>query len=69
MSENTFHRVKDFFVCEPRGKVSVKHKGEVEMFFVEKIKPEYSEKAEGLVPNAAFEQAYQELQGLVPEGQ
>jgi len=69
VSEDTYHRVKDLFVCEPRGKVSVKHKGEVEMCFVERIKPEYSEHGEGLVPNAAFEQAYQELQGLVPEGQ
>ena len=68
VSENTYQRVKDLFVCEPRGKVSVKHKGEVEMCFVERIKPEYSEKAEGLVPNVAFQQAYEELQGLESGG-
>jgi class 3 adenylate cyclase len=64
VSEDTYHRVKDLFVCEPRGKVSVKHKGEVEMYFVEKIKPEYSEQGEGLSPNAAFQQAYEKLEGL-----
>jgi len=68
-SDNTYQRVKDLFVCEPRGKVSVKHKGEVEMCFVERIKPEYSENGEGLIPNAAFEQACQELQSLVPGDQ
>jgi len=69
VSEDTYHRVKDLFVCEPRGKVSVKHKGEVEMYFVEKIKPEYSENGEGLMPNSAFHQVYEELQGLVSGGQ
>jgi len=49
--------------------VSVKHKGKVEMCFVERIKPEYSEKREGLVPNEAFQQAYEELLGLESGGQ
>jgi len=69
VSEDTYQRIKDLFVCEPRGKVSVKHKGEVEMFFVEKIKPELSERGEGLIPNSAFHQVYEELQGLLPGAQ
>ena len=61
-------RVKDLFLCEPRGKVSVKHKGEVDMYFVRGLKPEFAEDPEGRVPNAAFLQAYQELQGMVSGG-
>lgn len=62
VSGDTYQRVKDLFDCQARGHVSVKHKGEVEMYFVERIKPEYSEKGEGLLPNTAFKQAYAELQ-------
>ena len=69
MSEDAYRRVKDLFVCEPRGKVSVKNKGEVEMYFVEKIKPELSERGEGLVANSAFQQVYKELQGPLPGSQ
>jgi len=69
VSEDTYQRIKDLFVCEPRGKVSVKHKGEVEMFFVEKIQPEYSERGEGLVPNAAFQKMYEENQSIEPSTQ
>ena len=61
VSEGAYQRVKELFVCEPRGKVSVKHQGEIEMCFVLGIKPEYSEKGEGLVPNAAFQKFYQGL--------
>jgi hypothetical protein len=28
--------VKDYFNCESRGKIAVKGKGEIEMYFVEK---------------------------------
>ena len=59
ISGETYRRVRDLFLCEPRGKVSVKHKGEVDMYFVKGIKPEFSEDPEGQVPNAAFHQAYQ----------
>ena len=34
--------MKDFFVCEYRGKVSAKNKGEIEMYFVNSIRPELS---------------------------
>ena len=39
VSERTYERVKDFFVCEPRGKVVIKDKREVEMFFVRGVQP------------------------------
>ena len=62
VSNDTYLRVKDLFECEPRGHISVKNKGEVEMYFVQGIKAEYSERGEGVVPNAAFKQAYKDLQ-------
>ena len=69
VSNDTYLRVQHLFDCEPRGHVSVKHKGEVEMYFVERIKPELSERGEGLVANSAFHQAYEELQNLIPGAQ
>ena len=39
ISERTYSRVKDFFVCEPRGKVMTKDKREVDMYFVRGVQP------------------------------
>ena len=36
ISENTFALVKDRFACTFRGRISAKHKGDVEMYFVER---------------------------------
>ncbi len=60
ISENTFFLVKDFFVCTPRGKLVVKGKGEMEMFFVEGIKSNLSLKEEGIEPNESFWQLVDE---------
>lgn len=35
ISSSTYHLIKDHFKCEYRGKISVKNKGEVEMYWVE----------------------------------
>jgi class 3 adenylate cyclase len=40
ISGTTYEFVKDFFICEYRGKMPVKYKGELEMYFVEGIIPE-----------------------------
>jgi len=39
ISERTYARVKDFFVCEHRGKVMTKDKREVDMYFVRGVQP------------------------------
>jgi len=39
ISEATYEQVKDLFVCEYRGKISAKHKGEIDMYFVNAIQP------------------------------
>ncbi|NJL12461.1 MAG: adenylate/guanylate cyclase domain-containing protein [Microscillaceae bacterium] len=54
ISENTYRLVKDFFVCHYRGKINAKNKGEVDMYFVESIRPELSENGAGILPNARF---------------
>ena len=38
ISKTTYERVAEDFVCTPRGKLKVKGKGQVEMFFVEGVK-------------------------------
>ena len=38
ISGSTFELVKDRFVCRYRGKIEAKHKGEMDMYFVEEIK-------------------------------
>ena len=42
ISGSTYDIIKDYFDCSFRGKIKVKNKGDIEMYFVERIKPEYS---------------------------
>ena len=55
ISLQTYELVKDLFEVERRGKVQAKGKGELEMFFLARIKPELSVNGEGLIPNGKFE--------------
>jgi PAS domain S-box-containing protein len=55
ISGSTYAYIKDYFDCTYRGKVRMKNNPEeVEMYFVNRLKPEYSEDEEGFLPNAAF---------------
>ncbi|MCS6821140.1 MAG: adenylate/guanylate cyclase domain-containing protein [Microscillaceae bacterium] len=54
ISGKTYELVKDFFECEYRGKLNVKGKGQVDMYFVRSIKPELSKEGKGLEPNKKF---------------
>lgn len=54
ISGDTYENIKEFFECTYRGKINVKNKGEIDMYFVERLKPEYSEDEEGLYPNDNF---------------
>ncbi len=58
ISQSTYERVKDFFTCEPRGKIEAKNIGEVEMYFLDRIKPEYSDDEYGIIPNRQFIRDY-----------
>ena len=54
ISESTYQIVKDYFACTFRGKIPAKNMGEINMYFIERILPEYSEDDEGFTANAAF---------------
>ena len=52
ISGTTYEFVKEFFTCEYRGKMPVKYKGELEMYFVNGIIPELCDENGG--PNRKF---------------
>ncbi|HEY9124086.1 MAG TPA: adenylate/guanylate cyclase domain-containing protein, partial [Bacteroidales bacterium] len=54
ISGSTFNIIKDYFDCSYRGKIKVKNKGEIDMYFVNRIIPEFSADKEGLEPNEKF---------------
>ncbi len=57
ISGTTYEFVKDFFTCEYRGKMPVKYKGELDMYFVNGIIPELA--GEDGEPNGRFMQKLQ----------
>ena len=54
ISGDTYEYVKDFFICTYRGQVAAKNKGHVDMYFVERIREEYSADDLGRKPNPTF---------------
>lgn len=52
ISGTTYEFVKDFFICKYRGKMPVKYKGEIDMYFVEGIREELRD--ENKRPNRKF---------------
>ncbi len=50
----TYNMIKDFFVCEYRGKMPIKYKGETDMYFVKGIIPALSVNNQGKVPTRNF---------------
>jgi adenylate cyclase len=53
ISSETYKFVKDYFICEYRGKLPVKYKGNIDMYFVKGLRPELSINLGGL-PNRKF---------------
>lgn len=49
----TYDYVRDFFICEYRGKMPVKYKGELDMYFVNGIRPEMRQEGKN-EPNQKF---------------
>jgi ligand-binding sensor domain-containing protein/class 3 adenylate cyclase/predicted metal-dependent HD superfamily phosphohydrolase len=56
ISGTTFKFIEPYFECTFRGKVQSKSKGMIDMFTVERIKPELSRNSEGIYPNERFQQ-------------
>lgn len=61
ISETTYKYIKDFFVCEHRGKIDAKNKGKIDMYFVNSIIPDLSIDGEGIFPNEKFKKIISEL--------
>lgn len=49
----TYSLVKEYFICEYRGKLPVKYKGNIDMYFVKGLRPELSVNL-GTLPNRRF---------------
>lgn len=47
----TYQYVKDFFECQYRGKMPIKYKGETDMYFIKRLKPEFATDEQGIFPN------------------
>jgi adenylate cyclase len=54
ISVMTYELVKEFFDCEYFGKLPVKYKGDLQMYRVKGLKPEFSVDELGKLPNEAF---------------
>jgi len=62
ISVMTYELIKEFFLCEYYGKLPVKYKGDLEMFEVQGIRPEYSRDGAGEVPNEKFDTKFKLIQ-------
>jgi adenylate cyclase len=49
----TYGMVKEYFICEYRGKLPVKYKGNIDMYFVNGLRPELAVDLKG-IPNKRF---------------
>ncbi|RLD86473.1 MAG: guanylate cyclase [Bacteroidetes bacterium] len=59
MSIMTYEMVKPYFDCEYHGKIPVKYQGDMEMYFLKRIKKKYSEDRKiGTKPNEIFRVKY-----------
>lgn len=54
ISGATYHEIKPYFDCEYRGKLPVKNKGAIDMYYVHRIKPMFSIDGKGIEPNDRF---------------
>ena len=54
ISGATYEEIKEYFDCEYRGKLPVKNKGAIDMYYVHRIKPDLSIDAKGIEPNEKF---------------
>jgi len=62
ISVMTYELIKEFFICEYYGKLPVKYKGDLEMFVVNGIRPEFSKNGRGKVPNENFNTKFKLIQ-------
>jgi adenylate cyclase len=61
ISSATYQSVEAFFACQHRGKITAKNKGEIDMYFVDGIRPDLSVGGEGKLPNDRFFDLYKRM--------
>lgn len=54
VSGDTYNCIKDWFECEYRGKIEAKNVGKIDMYYVNRLMPEFSIDDMGLIPNEEF---------------
>ncbi len=54
ISGDTYELIKEYFDCKHRGKIEVKNRGEIDMYFVERLKPQFALDEFGVKPNERF---------------
>ncbi len=54
ISGSTYKYVYPYFDCTYRGKIEARNKGQIDMYFLERLKKEYSADKEGVFPNSLF---------------
>jgi class 3 adenylate cyclase len=54
ISGDTHKYIEEYFDCEHRGKIEAKNKGEIDMYFVHGLKPEYADAGSNIKPNKKF---------------
>ncbi|MCK4661608.1 MAG: HD domain-containing protein [Bacteroidales bacterium] len=59
ISAMTYEFVKDYFICEYRGKMPIKYMGDIDMYTVKSFRPELSTDKKGLIPNKNFRTKFQ----------
>ena len=61
ISETTFQQVKEAFETEALGEVASGKKGDLSMYTLKRLIPEFSEDTDGLKPNDVFDQKFANL--------
>ncbi|MCB1190661.1 MAG: hypothetical protein H7A23_25020 [Leptospiraceae bacterium] len=59
ISGDMYEQVNHFFECEYRGKVKAKNKGEIDMYFLHRLKKKYSQDEAGRMSNEKFREIYE----------
>ncbi|HKK58011.1 MAG TPA: adenylate/guanylate cyclase domain-containing protein [Salinivirga sp.] len=54
ISGNTYELIRDYFICNYHGKMPVKYRGDVDMYFIEGFRPNLSVNKQGFIPNEDF---------------
>jgi hypothetical protein len=52
VSEQVYHHIKAYFDVTERGSVELKNKGPLKLYFLDRLKPEFSSDVGGLRANA-----------------